>query len=120
MLTDSGRFLSVAEGSKRPEADIHEGLLSAIRGITVFALRSLDAANLATREEHLASEARLLADQLSTFQGTLRESTQRLSGLFEKRFSAGLSVHPDEPVAVTAKELEKLAADLRHEVDRFR
>ncbi|PWK29629.1 hypothetical protein C7534_13524 [Pseudomonas sp. OV226] len=62
MLTDSGRFLSVAEGSKRPEADIHEGLLSAIRGITVFALRSLDAANLATREEHLASEARLLAD----------------------------------------------------------
>ncbi|MCP1442703.1 methyl-accepting chemotaxis protein [Pseudomonas sp. GGS8] len=71
-----------------------------ISGSTVFALRSLDAANLATREEHLASEARLLADQLSTFHGTLRESTQRLSGLFEKRFSAGLSVHPDEPVAV--------------------
>ena len=47
----------------------------------MFALRSLDAANLATREEHLASEARLLADQLSTFHGTLRESTQRLSGL---------------------------------------
>ncbi|MBB2888985.1 MULTISPECIES: methyl-accepting chemotaxis protein [Pseudomonas] len=71
-----------------------------ISGSAVFALRSLDAANLATREEHLASEARLLADQLSTFHGTLRESTQRLSGLFEKRFSAGLSVHPDEPVAV--------------------
>lgn len=71
-----------------------------ISGSTVFALRSLDAANLATREEHLASEARLLADQLSTFHGTLRESTQRLSGLFEKRFSAGLSVHPDEPVTV--------------------
>ncbi|WP_219094623.1 methyl-accepting chemotaxis protein [Pseudomonas sp. UMAB-40] len=71
-----------------------------ITGSTVFALRSLDTANLATREEHLASEARLLADQLSTFHGTLRESTQRLSGLFEKRFSAGLSVHPDEPVAV--------------------
>jgi methyl-accepting chemotaxis protein len=71
-----------------------------ISGSTVFALRSLDTANLATREEHLASEARLLADQLSTFHGTLRESTQRLAGLFEKRFSAGLSVHPDEPVVV--------------------
>ncbi|MHC8329693.1 methyl-accepting chemotaxis protein [Pseudomonas sp. LB1P83] len=71
-----------------------------ITGSTVFALRSLDTANLATREEHLASEARLLADQLSTFHGTLRESTQRLAGLFEKRFSAGLSVHPGEPVAV--------------------
>ncbi|QAY83541.1 methyl-accepting chemotaxis protein [Pseudomonas arsenicoxydans] len=71
-----------------------------ITGSTVFALRSLDSANLATREEHLASEARLLADQLSTFHGTLRESTQRLAGLFEKRFSAGLSVHPDEPVPV--------------------
>ena len=31
---------------------------------------------------------------------TLRESTQRLAGLFEKRFSAGLSVHPDQPVTV--------------------
>ncbi|MCJ8203639.1 methyl-accepting chemotaxis protein [Pseudomonas sp. RGM2987] len=71
-----------------------------ISGSTVFALRSLDAANLATREEHLASEARLMADQLNTFHGTLRESTQRLAGLFEKRFSAGLSVHPDQPVAV--------------------
>jgi len=71
-----------------------------ISGSTVFALRSLDTANLATREEHLASEARLLADQLSTFHSTLRESTQRLSGLFEKRFSAGLSIHPDEPVSV--------------------
>lgn len=61
----------------------------------MFALRSLDVANLATREEHLASGARLLADQLSTFHGTLREGTQRLSGQFEKRFSAGLSVHPE-------------------------
>lgn len=32
-----------------------------ISGSTVFALRSLDSANLDTREEHLASEARLLA-----------------------------------------------------------
>ncbi|WDH35235.1 methyl-accepting chemotaxis protein [Pseudomonas chlororaphis] len=71
-----------------------------ISGSTVFALRSLDAANLATREEHLASEARLLADQLNTFHGTLRESTQRLSGLFEKRFSGGLSLRPDQPVTV--------------------
>ncbi|RON03907.1 methyl-accepting chemotaxis protein [Pseudomonas brassicacearum] len=71
-----------------------------ISGSTVFALRSLDSANLDTREEHLASEARLLADQLSTFHGTLRESTQRLSGLFEKRFSSGLSVHPEQPVTV--------------------
>ncbi|MBC3364861.1 methyl-accepting chemotaxis protein [Pseudomonas sp. SWRI154] len=71
-----------------------------ITGSTVFALRSLDTANLATREEHLASEARLMADQLNTFHGTLRESTQRLAGLFEKRFSAGLSVHPDQPVTV--------------------
>ncbi|AZF50347.1 Methyl-accepting chemotaxis sensor/transducer protein [Pseudomonas sp. R4-34-07] len=71
-----------------------------ISGSTVFALRSLDTANLATREEHLASEARLLADQLNTFHSTLRESTQRLSGLFEKRFGAGLSVRADEPVAV--------------------
>ncbi|NWE67472.1 methyl-accepting chemotaxis protein [Pseudomonas gingeri] len=71
-----------------------------ISGSTVFALRSLDSANLDTREEHLASEARLLADQLNTFHGTLRESTQRLSGLFEKRFSSGLSVRPESPVAV--------------------
>lgn len=71
-----------------------------ISGSTVFALRSLDSANLDTREEHLASEARLLADQLNTFHGTLRESTQRLSGLFEKRFSSGLSVRPEQMIAV--------------------
>ena len=71
-----------------------------ISGSTVFALRSLDSANLDTREEHLASEARLLADQLNTFHSTLRESTQRLSGLFEKRFGAGLSARGDQPVAI--------------------
>ncbi|UZE23628.1 methyl-accepting chemotaxis protein [Pseudomonas sp. B21-056] len=80
-----------------------------ISGSTVFALRSLDAANLATREEHLASEARLMADQLNTFHGTLRESTQRLAGLFEKRFSAGLSVHPDQPVAVAGVQTPSLS-----------
>ena len=58
-----------------------------ITGSTAFALRSLDIANLAIREQHMASEARLLADQLSTFHSTLRDSTQRLSGLFEKRFA---------------------------------
>ncbi|KAA8699284.1 methyl-accepting chemotaxis protein [Pseudomonas proteolytica] len=71
-----------------------------ISGSTVFALRSLDSANLQTREEHLASEARLLADQLNTFHSTLRESTQRLSGLFEKRFGAGLSVHAEQTMNV--------------------
>lgn len=71
-----------------------------ITGSTVFALRSLDSANLMTRQEHLASEARLLADQLSTFHGTLRDSTQRLSGLFEKRFSSGLTLNSDELVNV--------------------
>ena len=71
-----------------------------ISGSTLFALRSLDSANLDTREEHLASEARLLADQLNTFHGSLRESTQRLSGLFENRFSRGLSLHPEQPVSV--------------------
>jgi len=97
-----------------------------ISGSTVFALRSLDTANLATREEHLASEARLLADQLSTFHGTLRESTQRLSGLFEKRFSAGLSIHPDEPVAVAGTQTPGLhlgSEELNNnfkEVDEFK
>ncbi|WP_185073738.1 Cache 3/Cache 2 fusion domain-containing protein, partial [Pseudomonas protegens] len=71
-----------------------------ISGSTLFALRSLDSANLDTREEHLASEARLLADQLNTFHSSLRESTQRLSGLFENRFSSGLSLHPEQPVSV--------------------
>ncbi|WP_147466597.1 methyl-accepting chemotaxis protein, partial [Pseudomonas cichorii] len=71
-----------------------------ISGSTLFALRSLDAANLVIREEHMSSEARLLADQLNTFHSTLRDSTQRLSGLFEKRFSSGLSLQTDKPVTV--------------------
>ncbi|KPW40468.1 Histidine kinase, HAMP region: chemotaxis sensory transducer [Pseudomonas amygdali pv. mellea] len=71
-----------------------------ISGSTLFALRSLDASNLVIREEHMSSEARLLADQLSTFHSTLRDSTQRLSGLFEKRFADGLSLQPDKPVTV--------------------
>jgi methyl-accepting chemotaxis protein len=71
-----------------------------ISGSTVFALRSLDTANLEIREEHMASEARLLADQLNTFHSSLRESTLRLSGLFEKRFTSGLTLHADSPVTV--------------------
>src|SRR3989344_2114665 len=67
---------------------------------TVFALRSLNEANLVTRQEHIGSEARLLADQLSTFHDSLRESTQRLAGLFERRFSGGLSVQGAERIAV--------------------
>ncbi|OPA82876.1 methyl-accepting chemotaxis protein [Pseudomonas fluorescens] len=83
-------------------------LAVAIGGSTVFALRSLDAANLDTREEHLASEARLLADQLNTFHSTLRESTQRLTGLFEKRFSAGLSVQTDKSITVAGVQTPSL------------
>ncbi|WP_296231846.1 methyl-accepting chemotaxis protein [uncultured Pseudomonas sp.] len=67
---------------------------------TLFALRSLNEANLATREKHLGSEAGLLADQLETFHGSLRDSTQRLAGLFEQRFSSGLQVRNDERVTV--------------------
>ncbi|MDO9342231.1 MAG: methyl-accepting chemotaxis protein [Pseudomonas sp.] len=97
-----------------------------ISGSTVFALRSLDSANLATREEHLASEARLLADQLNTFHSTLRESTQRLSGLFEKRFGADLSVRGDQPIAVAGVQTPSLflGSDLLNndfdEVDEFK
>ncbi|MFL1547850.1 methyl-accepting chemotaxis protein [Pseudomonas sp. D47] len=97
-----------------------------ISGSTVFALRSLDSANLDTREEHLASEARLLADQLNTFHSTLRESTQRLSGLFEKRFGAGLSVRGEQQVTVAGVQTPSLflGLDLLNnnfdEVDEFK
>ncbi|MFK5734936.1 methyl-accepting chemotaxis protein [Pseudomonas urmiensis] len=74
-----------------------------ITGSTLFALRSLDSANLATRQEHLASEARLLADQLDTFHGSLKDNTQRLSGLFERRFASGLSLHAGETVNVAGQ-----------------
>src|SRR5471032_2102663 len=80
-----------------------------ISGSTVFALRSLDSANLDIREEHMGSEARLLADQLNTFHSTLRESTQRLSGLFEKRFASGLTLNKDAPVAVAGTQTPGLS-----------
>lgn len=71
-----------------------------ISGSTLFALQSLDESNLTIREEHMGSEARLLADQLNTFHSTLRDSTQRLSGLFEKRFAGGLNLQADKTFTV--------------------
>lgn len=101
-------------------------LIVVIGGSTAFALRSLDQANLVTRQEHMGSEARLLSDQLDTFYNTLRDSTQRLSGLFESRFAAGLTHHPEQPVTVAGNPTpglwlgdEVLNNDLR-EVDDFR
>ena len=97
-----------------------------ISGSTVFALRSLDSSNLVIREEHMASEARLLADQLNTFHSTLRDSTQRLSGLFEKRFSSGLTVQADQPIAVAGVQTPSLVLagnalnNNFKEVDEFR
>jgi methyl-accepting chemotaxis protein len=79
-----------------------------ISGSTLFALRSLDSANLVIREEHMGSEARLLADQLNTFHSTLRDSTQRLSGLFEKRFSEGLNIQADQQIAVAGAQTPAL------------
>ncbi len=96
-----------------------------ITGSTLFALRSLDHANLITRQEHLTSEARLLADQLGTFHDSLRESTQRLAGLFEKRFNgltlqAGTSI-PVAGVATPALLLDGQALNNDFsEVDEFR
>ena len=97
-----------------------------ISGSTLFALRSLDSANHVIREDHMSSEARLLADQLNTFHSTLRDSTQRLSGLFEKRFAGGLSVQNDQPISVGGVQTPSLILggsalnnDFR-EVDEFR
>jgi methyl-accepting chemotaxis protein len=100
-------------------------LVVLISASTLFALRSLGQANLATREEHLGSEARLLADQLSTFHSSLRESTQRLAGLFERRFSGGLVLQGGDRVAVAGMQTPVLslgAAPLNNnfaEVDEF-
>ncbi|WP_372438797.1 Cache 3/Cache 2 fusion domain-containing protein, partial [Pandoraea sputorum] len=78
---------------------------------TLFALRSLDAANLVIREEHLASESRLLSDQLNTFHTTLRDSTQRLAGLFEKRFSSGLTLQTGTTYTVAGTQTPGLFLD---------
>ncbi|HWV09791.1 methyl-accepting chemotaxis protein [Pseudomonas sp. GD03944] len=92
---------------------------------TLFALRSLNQANLVTRQEHLGSEARLLADQLSTFHSSLRDSTQRLAGLFERRFSSGLNVSSERVsvAGVQAPVLSLGSAALNNdfaEVDEFK
>ncbi len=71
-------------------------------GSTLFALHSLDTANLSTRRQHLDSEARLLADQLDTFHGSLKESTQRLASLFEQRFANGLALDNEQRIAVAS------------------
>ncbi len=97
-----------------------------VTGSTLFALRSLDHANVMTRQEHLASEARLLADQLSTFHGSLRESTQRLAGLFEKRFKTGLTLQGGTSIPVAGVATPGLFLDGQalnnefSEVDEFR
>ena len=96
-----------------------------ITGSTLFALRSLDHANLITRQEHLTSEARLLADQLGTFHDSLRESTQRLAGLFEKRFN-GLTLQAATSIPVAGVATPALMLDGQalnndfSEVDEFR
>ena len=101
-------------------------LVLLISASTLFALRSLNTATLTTREEHMGSEARLLADQLSTFHGSLRESTQRLAGLFERRFQSGLRVENAERVAVGSLQAPTLylgSSALNNdftEVDEFR
>nr|WP_311968464.1 methyl-accepting chemotaxis protein [Pseudomonas baltica] len=102
-------------------------LVVVISASTLFALRSLDTANLHTREAHMSSEARLLADQLLTFHSTLRDSTQRLSGLFESRFKRGLTLDATQSVAVGSVQTPSLSLgdgevlnnDFR-EVDDFR
>ena len=57
---------------------------------TLFALRSLNEANLVTREKHLGSEAGLLADQLETArleaaEQTLHRQIQAIKALVRKR-----------------------------------
>ncbi|QGZ31538.1 methyl-accepting chemotaxis protein [Stutzerimonas stutzeri] len=69
--------------------------LSAILAVVItasslFALRSLSHSTDQAHRQHLASEAKLLADQLATFHATLKTSTQRLATLFERRFESGL------------------------------
>jgi methyl-accepting chemotaxis protein len=102
-------------------------LVVVISASTLFALRSLDTASLHTREAHMTSEAHLLADQLLTFHSTLRDSTQRLSGLFESRFKRGLTLDATQSVRVGEVQTPSLSLggdevlnnDFR-EVDDFR
>ncbi len=66
-------------------------LVVVISASGLFALRSLSQSTEDAHRQHLASEAKLLADQLVTFQQSLRTSTLRLATLFERRFAEGLS-----------------------------
>ncbi|TWI57539.1 methyl-accepting chemotaxis protein [Pseudomonas duriflava] len=75
-------------------------LVVVITGSSLFALNSLSESTKEAHRQHLASEARLLAEQLKTFHSTLEVSTQRLAGLFERRFNAGLTRDTAERVPV--------------------
>jgi methyl-accepting chemotaxis protein len=75
-------------------------LVLVIGGSGLFALRSLSQANLETNRQHLASEARLLADQLQSFHAGLKISVQRVASLFEDSFIEGLTL--DETTRVRA------------------
>ena len=101
-------------------------LVIVISGSCLFALRSLSAANLETNRQHLASEGRLLADQLQSFHASLTISTQRLANLFEDRFIEGLTRDTTQriPVGDTDAPQLVLGAALRlnnsfSEVDEF-
>lgn len=75
-------------------------LVVVITGSGLFALRSLASSTEESHRTHMASEARLLADQLRTFHSSLTTNTQRLAGLFERRFAAGLVRDSNERVQV--------------------
>ena len=101
-------------------------LVIVISGSCLFALRSLSEANLETNRQHLASEGRLVADQLQRFRASQTVNTQRLANMFEDRFIEGLT--RDETQRVRAGDTDApqlvLGAALRlnnsfSEVDEF-
>ncbi|GGM09633.1 methyl-accepting chemotaxis protein [Pseudomonas asuensis] len=75
-------------------------LVVVITGSSLFALRSLSVSTEESHHHYLEGEAELVANQLNTFHDTLKISTQRLAGLFERRFGAGLVRDPSERVTV--------------------
>ncbi|SEP61061.1 Methyl-accepting chemotaxis protein [Pseudomonas lutea] len=75
-------------------------LVVVITGSGLFALRSLSVSTEESHHHHLMGEGQLLANQLNTFHDTLKISTQRLAGLFERRFGAGLTRDTNERVTV--------------------
>lgn len=101
-------------------------LVIVISGSCLFALRSLSAANLETNRQHLASEGRLVADQLQSFHASQTIGTQRLAALFEDRFIEGLTRDETQRVRVGDTDAPQLVlgAALRlnnsfSEVDEF-